>query len=209
MRQAIVSIQDEDFPEIEDVVSAFRDAGLHDIDVMSCDWTGGVVRVSVEQTLDEQRLDESESVVWWEPVRESDSEYVYLLEMTATEESGPITPTTDDVLPVDYIEIDDRGFTFDISGSQDGIRNVLAGFEAADIDVALEGLHDYHNQMNPLASLTERQREVLEAAYDNGYYEVPRATSTTEVAEGLGIDGSTVAEHLQRAERNLISAMLT
>lgn len=209
MRQAIVSIRDEDFTGSEAVISAFREAGVLDVELLSCDWTGGVIRARVEEKLDERRLDESDTIEWWERVSGSGSGYVYLIEMTATDRSGPMTPTTDEVLPANHIEIGERGFTFDISGTQEGIRDVIAGFEDADIDVALQGLREYRSRADPLESLTERQREVLEVAYGSGYYDVPRDTSTTEVAAELGVDGSTVAEHLQRAERNLISALLS
>lgn len=208
MRQAHVSIRDEDFTGGEDIISGFRDVGLLDLEVLSCDWSGGVVRVRVEEEIDGQRLDESDTVEWWERVSRSESGYVYLIEMTATDTADPMNPTTDGVLPADNIQIGERGVTFDISGTQEGIRNVIAGFEDADIAVALQGLHNYRSQASPLEPLTERQREVLNVAYRSGYYDVPRSTSTTEVAAELGVDGSTVAEHLQRAERNLISAVL-
>jgi predicted DNA binding protein len=38
-----------------------------------------------------------------------------------------------------------------------------------------------------------------------GYFAVPREVSTDEIAGELGLDSSTVAEHLQRAEKNLLS----
>lgn len=208
MRQAIVSLRDEDFAGSEEDISVFRDAELRDVDVLSCDWTGGVMRAHVEEALDEQRLDEAETVVWWEQIPSSGSGHVYLVEMTATDASGPMAPETDEVLPVNFVEISDDGFTFDISGSHEGIREVIAGFEDADMDLTLRGLHEYRSETDILASLTDRQREVLRTAYENGYYDVPRGTTTNELAEELGVDGSTVSEHLQRAERNLVAAAL-
>lgn len=47
--------------------------------------------------------------------------------------------------------------------------------------------------------------EVLETAYEAGYYELPCATATEAVAAELELHPSTVAEHLQRAERNLLA----
>lgn len=204
-----MNIRDEDFTGSEKaVISVFRDAGVVDVEMLSCDWTGGVIRIRVKEELDEPTLDESKTVEWWEQAQSSRQGFVYLIEMTATETSGPTATDTDDVLPVDIIEISDQGFTFDISGTQEGIRDVIAGFEDAGINVTLQGLHEYRSQMEPVESLTDRQREVLEFAYDNGYYDVPRGTSTKELAVELGVDGSTVAEHLQRAERNLMSRVL-
>jgi len=53
-----------------------------------------------------------------------------------------------------------------------------------------------------------RQREVIETAWERGYYEVPKAVSTEELATELELDPSTVSEHLQRAERNLLGQLL-
>jgi predicted DNA binding protein len=57
------------------------------------------------------------------------------------------------------------------------------------------------------ARLTDRQREVLEAAFAAGYYGWPRECTGEEVADELGISSSTFSEHIHAAERNLFAAM--
>lgn len=52
--------------------------------------------------------------------------------------------------------------------------------------------------------LAPRQREAVTAAYELGYYDVPRAASSREVADRLGIDRSTLLEHLRKAEGRLV-----
>jgi len=61
----------------------------------------------------------------------------------------------------------------------------------------------------PLDPLAERQREVLRTAYEMGHYDVPRGVSSADLAAELDVDASTVAEHLQRAERNLLTRQLS
>lgn len=56
--------------------------------------------------------------------------------------------------------------------------------------------------------LTDRQREVIEAAYRAGYYEWPRESTAEEVAESLGIAGSTFHAHLRKAEAHVLSGLL-
>lgn len=56
-------------------------------------------------------------------------------------------------------------------------------------------------------SLTRRQREVFELAYERGYYELPREATMTEIAAVLGIDRRTAEEHRRRAERKLLGAI--
>ncbi len=58
------------------------------------------------------------------------------------------------------------------------------------------------------SDLTERQREVLAAAYDAGYFDHPKGANAGEVADTLGIGRSTFSEHIAAAQRKLLSAML-
>jgi len=58
------------------------------------------------------------------------------------------------------------------------------------------------------SDLTERQREVLTAAYDAGYFDHPKGANAGEVAESLDIDRSTFSEHMAAAQRKLLSALL-
>lgn len=56
--------------------------------------------------------------------------------------------------------------------------------------------------------LTDRQREVLETAYEMGYFERPKESNATEVADRLGIAQSTLTEHLMTAQRKLLDDTL-
>lgn len=51
--------------------------------------------------------------------------------------------------------------------------------------------------------LTDRQREVLETAYQGGFFESPRLRTAGELAETLGVAPSTFSYHLREAERRL------
>lgn len=62
---------------------------------------------------------------------------------------------------------------------------------------------EYH----PHASLTDRQREMMEAAIDQGYYEVPRRVTLTHLAERLHVAKSTLSETLARGERHLLEGL--
>lgn len=56
--------------------------------------------------------------------------------------------------------------------------------------------------------LTDRQLEVLQLAYERGYFARPRGANATELAEELGIDASTFSQHLGTAESKLLSDVL-
>ncbi|SFL27348.1 hypothetical protein SAMN04487950_3174 [Halogranum rubrum] len=59
-----------------------------------------------------------------------------------------------------------------------------------------------------LPTLTERQREVLKTAFDAGYYEIPRRTTTEEIATSVGVERRTAEEHLRRAENKILDALV-
>lgn len=52
--------------------------------------------------------------------------------------------------------------------------------------------------------LTDRQQDLLEAAVDAGYYDTPRDSSLTELADEVGIAKSTCSSTLHRAEETVV-----
>jgi len=69
--------------------------------------------------------------------------------------------------------------------------------------------HASGREMQPLDDeLTDRQSEVIRAAYLAGYYDWPRETTAEELADSLGIASPTLHQHLRRAERNLLRGVM-
>ncbi|MFC7133203.1 MULTISPECIES: PAS domain S-box protein [Salinibaculum] len=58
-----------------------------------------------------------------------------------------------------------------------------------------------------LGELTDRQREVLEAAYRSGYFAWPRKSTGEEVAESLDVTSATLHGHLRKAEGVILSTL--
>ena len=58
------------------------------------------------------------------------------------------------------------------------------------------------------SKLTTRQLEVLETAYERGYFERPRRTNATDIAAELDISPSTFREHLAAAESKILADLL-
>jgi predicted DNA binding protein len=59
-----------------------------------------------------------------------------------------------------------------------------------------------------LADLTDRQQEVLEAAYLGGYFNWPRDSTAEEVADSLDIASATLHDHLRKAQRKVLDELL-
>jgi DNA-binding CsgD family transcriptional regulator len=56
--------------------------------------------------------------------------------------------------------------------------------------------------------LTDRQQEVLQVAYDHGYYDASSDTTGEKVAEMMDLSSPTISQHLRAAERKLISILM-
>ena len=210
MREALVSLGDTDFDAlgIEELVGLARDAGIRDFDELVCHGTGSVIEVEVGDRLDESRLDALEYVSEWDHVTATGDAHVYVIAFTAPSLSTEITDPMDDLVGTCDPSISDREATLSLVGPQAAIAGTIEEYEADGVSPDLRRLAGYSGHTGPLDRLTDRQREVIQTAYDMGYYEVPRTTTTETVADELGLDDSTVAEHLQRADRNLLTVHL-
>lgn len=118
-------------------------------------------------------------------------------------------------LPRDLSAVDGEGhIAAEIPPSKDETA-IVAGFldEHSDAELVTKRQQPF---VTPLFSyrefrravedyLTDRQREVLTAAHEAGYYESPRETTGDEIADSLGIAAPTFHQHLRAAERKLVA----
>lgn len=107
------------------------------------------------------------------------------------------------------LEFDDEaGVTATVLGEQETLRDALDDIPE-DIEVDIEQIGEYSPGSNRvLAQLTDRQREVLEVAVDEGYYAMPRRATHDEVAEEVGCAPSTASEHLRKLETKIMEELV-
>lgn len=211
MREANVSVSTAEFEAmgIEELIDLGREAGIRDFEELACHGTGAIVQVEVETRYDEDRLTALEYVDQWEHVSETDDGHLYVIAFTAPELPEQLADEADELIGTCEPELGDRTATMSLVGPQESISRTIREYETAGVSPNLEKLGSYDGGSQPLDELTDRQREVIQTAYDMGFYEVPREVSTEDVAEELALDPSTVAEHLQRAERNMLGQFLS
>lgn len=85
-------------------------------------------------------------------------------------------------------------------GEREAGTKFIADLQEHDVDVQIVSTREYR----PHASLTPRQRELMDAAIGQGYYEVPRRVTLTKLAERLHVAKSTLSESLARGERHVL-----
>jgi hypothetical protein len=210
VREANVTIRDAALEEmgIGELLALTREATIVDFEELACHGTSSVVRAEVESRYDESRLSALEYVDNWEHVAETDAGHVYVITFRAPDLPASLADRSEELVGTCDPRLDDESATMSLVGPQEAISATLRDYEATGASPDLRKLGAYEGADRPLDELTDRQREVLETAYDMGYFEVPRAAAAEDIAAELDLDDSTVVEHLQRAERNLLEQFL-
>lgn len=73
--------------------------------------------------------------------------------------------------------------------------------------VTVQMLRERIGARSPLSSLTAKQRETLEAAWREGWYDRPRRVDQLKLAKKLKISRPSLAERLARAEANVMRSL--
>lgn len=210
MREAIFHLEDTQLAKVGlgGLLATARDAGLRSISDLVWHGSGGILLIRVQHPVPVEELEAADAVDWWERLETSGPDVTYLCEITI--------PGLPEEFPLDEHGVTrhvrgvrEGGIEVSVVGSQDEISRSVEMADDVGVNVLLERLADYRGPSTPLDSLTERQREVVRTAHEMGYYEVPRQATTDDVATDLGVEASTVVEHLQRAEANLVDRVLS
>lgn len=92
-------------------------------------------------------------------------------------------------------------------------RRVLDQLESAYPSVSVESLVETDRQTEPPASdrslgtLTDKQATALRTAFHQGYFESPRKSNATEIAQSLGVTHSTFLQHLRAAQKKVFGEL--
>jgi DNA-binding CsgD family transcriptional regulator len=140
---------------------------------------------------------------------EQENTYIYFMN------GQPISSNNDtyhrklSVYPVMPFGLKDGKARITLLGDNRQVKEFLEFMEGIGIHYRIISLMDAKFSPNsPVSSLTDKQREALILAFTLGYFDTPRKISSEQLAEKLGIVHSTLAVHLRRAERRLLSEIL-
>ena len=115
---------------------------------------------------------------------------------------GFLRPLVDlGVVPRTPFEVQDGWVEWTVEGSKEQMRELMARFKADETTYRVLSTRSTNAKL-----LTPRQREVFEVASREGYWDVPRRISLTELATLLGVAKSTLSHQLQRIESSVFNA---
>lgn len=136
-----------------------------------------------------------------------------VVEVTVVEGS-PLAPLAERGVNVRSARADGTEYRIVVETTPDAdVRGLVERVEAASPGAELFAKRERERRTDPegalppsLEELTDRQREALQAAYRSGYFDWPRETTAEEVADRMGIAGSTFHSHLRKAEAKLVES---
>ncbi len=66
-----------------------------------------------------------------------------------------------------------------------------------------------YQKADMLAVLTDKQREVMLAAFQNGYYDYPKKISSKQLCQMVNISKPTLLQHMRKAEGRILKEIMT
>jgi predicted DNA binding protein len=103
---------------------------------------------------------------------------------------------------------EDRVIVSFISGQKDMMRFVQVVKAHIGKVVNMTFKQSTYEKKDLLSILTDKQREIMTAAYRYGYYDIPKRISSERLSEKVDISKPTLLEHLRKAERRIFMEML-
>ena len=179
--------------------------------ILERDATGEVTTLLLHVAGDRQRyeraVDEVPQVEEWTTAAAEEGFYVYVrTRLRDRERRYREAVDRDAVLVVPPVELrSDRTVRQTLVGRSDALS---AAVEALPSEVNVEVLRTGTYDRSRGVRVSDRQREALAAAWEAGYYEVPREGGVETVADELDCAESTASDLLRRAERRVVAAAL-
>ncbi|MFC7325826.1 helix-turn-helix domain-containing protein [Halorubrum rutilum] len=155
----------------------------------------------------ERTIDEVARVEEWTTTVAEEGFYVYVrTRLRARERRYREALDRDAVLVVPPVELrSDRTVRQTMVGPGDALSAAIEALPGGvDVEVLRTGTYDRSRGVR----VSDRQREALAAAWDAGYYEIPREGDIEAVAGALDCATSTASDLLRRAERRVVAAAL-
>ncbi|WP_336327348.1 helix-turn-helix domain-containing protein [Halovenus sp. HT40] len=110
--------------------------------------------------------------------------------------------------PIDYVSQNPATIEIVETGPRNELRDRIEQTREV-ADVHINHVHRHRPGSEQLfRELTDRQQEVLQAAVEQGYYQIPREATHQKIADELGCSKSVVGQHLRRVEAALVSSVV-
>ncbi|SFC55332.1 hypothetical protein SAMN05444422_11083 [Halobiforma haloterrestris] len=159
----------------------------------------------------ETRLENDPTVTGTSRMTSLDRRRLYRIELTESGHRSSVYPiVVDRGIVLERVTANRDGWSFRVSFPEyDALEEFRTFCARRDIEIELERLYERREGTTRSEyGTTERQRELLEAAVETGYLDVPRACTLAELGEELGISSNAASERFRRGASTLIENTL-
>ncbi|MHC3438135.1 helix-turn-helix domain-containing protein [Natrialbaceae archaeon A-gly3] len=126
---------------------------------------------------------------------------LYHIELTEEGHQMSLYPLIiEEGIVLDHVTADGDGWKLRVTfPDHDALERFQSFCTDHDVDVELRRLYEEREtEERARYGLTDRQRETLVAAVEEGYLEIPRSCSLAELGEGLGVSSNAASERFRR-----------
>lgn len=117
-------------------------------------------------------------------------------------EKGGVITTASMSTPTDFWEVQL------MSPEHDMLSEIYESCEKNGLSLTIDAIYELSHDEHSQHGLTDSQQTTLRKAAEMGYYEIPRTTSLSELADELDVSHQSLSERLRRAHGNLIDRTL-
>ncbi len=100
-------------------------------------------------------------------------------------------------------------FTISMMGEQKSLSDFVEMMRNVGIIRKMSFRRAAYQKADILAVLTDKQREVMVAAFQNGYYDFPKKIGSKQLCQKVRISKPTLLQHLRKAEGRLLKEIMT
>jgi len=117
-----------------------------------------------------------------------------------------LMPARDSGVPLEMpFCISDGTAVWEVTAPNERLSELGTQLEAFGISFEVEYIRQ---RLTDEQLLTERQRELVQTAIDEGYYDTPRSATLTELSAAVDLAKSTASETLHRAEESIVKEFM-
>ena len=139
-----------------------------------------------------------------------DSKHTCLIRYTEPEESkGQFQESDLGLIHTIPTIISPEKFIISMMGEQKNLSDFVEMIRNAGTILKMSFRRAAYQKADILAVLTDKQREVMVAAFQNGYYDFPKKISSKELCRKVSISKPTLLQHMRKAEGRILKEIMT
>jgi hypothetical protein len=100
-------------------------------------------------------------------------------------------------------------FTISMMGEQKNLADFVEMMRNAGVIRKMSFRKAAYQKADILAVLTDKQKDVMVAAFQNGYYDFPKKISSRQLCQKVSISKPTLIQHMRKAEGRIIKEIMT